>query len=761
DDSVTDAEEQAFGTDPNNPDTDGDGATDGEEIAAGTDPLDPDSTPGLGDPDLVGWYQFASDDGGLIPDSSGNGHDGACSVGGTCPTFVSGDGQPAGAYDFVGAGNYIELDDESLYDFTREFSVALWMKADDLGNTWAQLIGKGDSAWSLDRMASTNQLSFTTWPGPQGLVGSTDVEDGQWHHVAIVYDGSQKILYVDGQIDAQVSYSAPVSTNDVKVSLGYNAEYPSGEYGGLLDEVRIYSRALSQADIQDVMTMTFGSPPVASIDVPVSDTLFRAGDVVSFTGSGTDQEDGALSSAAISWEVLFHHNGQTDQVLTLPGAVGGSFTVPTTGLDSLGDVRYEIELTVTDSDGLTGRVSHFLQPERVAITLTSSPVGVGLSFDSATVASPFSVDALVNYRHAIGAPNTGAGNELYEFSSWSDGGAQTHVIDVPSASTSYTATFDVITLDPSADEDGDGLLNGWEIQHGLDPFEPGDAQLDSDGDGLTNIEEQSLGTDPTTADSDDDSVTDAEEQAFGTDPNNPDTDGDGATDGEEIAAGTDPLDPGSTPGLGDPELVGWYEFASDNAGLIPDSSGNGHDGACSVGGTCPTFTTVDGQPAGSYDFTGNGNYIELPNESAFDFTTQFSVSLWMRSANPPNAWAQLVGKGDSAWAIERRSSTNNVSFTTFAPGPDSMAGSTNVFDGQWHHIAVVYDGSQKILYVDGQVDAQKSYSSTVSQNDLNVRLGFNSEYTVGQYDGLLDDVRIFSRPLSQPEVTAILNESSP
>ncbi|MGB8223396.1 MAG: LamG domain-containing protein, partial [Polyangiales bacterium] len=204
----------------------------------------------------------------------------------------------------------------------------------------------------------------------------------------------------------------------------------------------------------------------------------------------------------------------------------------------------------------------------------------------------------------------------------------------------------------------------------------------------------------------------------------------------------------------------WYPFTSNGAGVVPDVSGNGNDGSCTPGGTCPLFVAGDGQPPGAYDFTGNGNYIELPNESAFDFTTQFSVSLWMKSSNPSNAWAQLIGKGDSAWSIERQLSTNRLSFTTFAPSANNLVGSTNVFDGQWHHIAAVYDGAQKTLYVDGQVDAQKGYSAAVSKNNVNVRLGFNSEYVTGQYDGLLDDVRVYGRALSQAEVQQVRAEAT-
>jgi hypothetical protein len=437
--------------------------------------------------------------------------------------------------------------------------------------------------------------------------------------------------------------------------------------------------------------------------------------------------------------VLFHHNGQTDVVLTLPNTDQGSFTVPSSGLDSLGNIQYEVRLTVTDTDGLTDTASVLLDPERVDITLGSVPAGLDLTLDSVAGVSPYTVSALVGYQYQVGAPNAGAGTDVFTFNSWSDGGAQFHTIVAPSIPNTYVATYDVTTIDPAADEDGDGLLNGWESQFGLDPLDPNDAGLDGDNDGLTNFEEQSLGTEP----------------------NNPDTDGDGATDGAEVAAGTDPLDAASTPDLNDPDLVGWYHFDADDGGLIADGSGNGNDGGCTVGGTCPSYVGNDGQPPGAYDFAGSVNYVEISNEAAFDFVNTFSVTLWMKTNDLGGTWAQLVGKGDSAWSLNRTRNSNSLQFTTWDPAVDQVRGSADVADGQWHHVAVVYDGAQKVLYVDGQIDAQRAYSGQLSNNDFRVHLGYNAEETNAEYSGLLDDVRIYKRALSQTEIQQISAEALP
>ncbi|MDY7093754.1 MAG: Ig-like domain-containing protein [Acidobacteriota bacterium] len=96
----------------------------------------------------------------------------------------------------------------------------------------------------------------------------------------------------------------------------------------------------------------------------------------------------------------------------------------------------------------------------------------------------------------------------------------------------------------SADSDGDGLPDDYEIANGLDPSNPADALGDPDRDGLTVIDEFLAGLDPFDPDSDDDGLLDGEEvNDTGTDPLRFDTDGDGVSDGLEVQVGSDPLDP--------------------------------------------------------------------------------------------------------------------------------------------------------------------------------------------------------------------------
>jgi hypothetical protein len=205
---------------------------------------------------LVAAYGF-NNSGTPKVDNSGNGYTLDCGT--NCPTYSSGGGHSGGAYDFSGSNNWLEIPSESPFDFTTNMTVEYWFKtpapAYSWGPTWTSIVAKGDTAWATGRYGAYDSIDFTTyngsfWHDARSSTYNTDVlNDGNWHHAAYTYDGSQKKLYVDGTLVNTYNYTQTLSNNNYKVSLGTNLEASGIEYAGMLDDVRIYSRAISSSEV--------------------------------------------------------------------------------------------------------------------------------------------------------------------------------------------------------------------------------------------------------------------------------------------------------------------------------------------------------------------------------------------------------------------------------------------------------------------------------------------------------------------------------
>lgn len=108
--------------------------------------------------------------------------------------------------------------------------------------------------------------------------------------------------------------------------------------------------------------ITVGStPPTATISAPLNGAVYNIGDLVTYSGSGSDSKDGTLSGAALQWTILLHHQ---DHVHTVAQTTGnqGSFTVE--NHDAIGAYYYEVILTVTNSGGLQDTKSVSIQVNR-------------------------------------------------------------------------------------------------------------------------------------------------------------------------------------------------------------------------------------------------------------------------------------------------------------------------------------------------------------------------------------------------------------
>jgi glucose/arabinose dehydrogenase len=190
------------------------------------------------------------------------------------------------------------------------------------------------------------------------------------------------------------------------------------------------------------LAVTTNQSPTGSITSPATGTRYRAGQTINYSGTGTDAEDGTLPASAFTWRVDFHHDAHVHPFLpATSGAKSGSFVIPATG-ETSANVRYRITLTVRDSKGLTHTSFRDITPLTSTITLATNPSGLQITLDGQPHVAPYTELNVVGMRRTIGvvSPQT-LGGVTYGFGSWSDGLAAAHNINVPSASTTYRASF--------------------------------------------------------------------------------------------------------------------------------------------------------------------------------------------------------------------------------------------------------------------------------------------------------------------------------
>jgi glucose/arabinose dehydrogenase len=192
-------------------------------------------------------------------------------------------------------------------------------------------------------------------------------------------------------------------------------------------------------------SLTVTSPntkPVASVLTPSNGTLYKGGDIISFSGNATDAEDGTLAASSFSWIIDFHHAQHIHPGPSIPpGSKTGTFAIPTTG-EASANVWYRIKCIVKDSQNQTDTAYTEIFPRTTTITLVSNPPGMQLEFDGQPGTSPMNIVAVENMQFPIGAPSPQVLNgTTYTFTSWSDGGAMNHDLVIPQNNTTYTATF--------------------------------------------------------------------------------------------------------------------------------------------------------------------------------------------------------------------------------------------------------------------------------------------------------------------------------
>ena len=196
-------------------------------------------------------------------------------------------------------------------------------------------------------------------------------------------------------------------------------------------------------------------------------------------------------------------------------------------------------------------------------------------------------------------------------------------------------------------------------------------------------------------------------------------------------------------------LVGWWKLDETEGALATDATGHGHAGAL-VGDPLWAAGAVDG----ALELDGEGDYVDLGTGPDFDLTDQITIAAWVKVNAFDMDWQAIVTKGDTAWRLSR-SMDDNLHFACTGMWPEWVHGSANVNDAQWHHVAGVYDGAELSLYVDGTLDTSAATSGPINVNEYPVYIGENAEHPQREWNGLIDDVRLYNYALSQTEIQTL------
>jgi hypothetical protein len=204
-------------------------------------------------------------------------------------------------------------------------------------------------------------------------------------------------------------------------------------------------------------------------------------------------------------------------------------------------------------------------------------------------------------------------------------------------------------------------------------------------------------------------------------------------------------------------LVAAYNFNQGNGSTLTDVSGSGHNGTIANG----TWTT--GLFGGALSFNGNNTTVTIPNSASLQLTTGMTLEAWVyptaNSLASPVIVKQESGGLDYGLYASDGTTLHAVAAThnSTAPtsGADSLLGNAVLPLNTWSHLAATYDGSTLRFYINGTLATSQTFNYSLLTGTGALVLGGDS--AGNNYQGLMDEVRIYNRALNQGEIRSDMN----
>ena len=682
----------------------------------------------------------------------------------------------------------------------------------------------GGTHWWLGCSISGNVTNFNlldTNRNGVAVSGTTPINDGNWHHIVAIRDNTldENRIYIDGELEGTASWNYTAGFDaPTALGIGYMAYnlIPDYYYDGLLDEIALYNRVITQSEITDhynggtgksYCSTSLESPVITS--TPVLDGQVSAPYSYDVDASGNPAPTYSLTDSPTGMII----DSSTGLIEWTPTAEG-DFSVTVEATNSEGSDTQTFVIAVTEAPPFVLRInsggSTVIDGDTTWVS-SATYVTDGSDFtfgfssvDTTTnvISSPIPPFAVLNScRHQ---------DHTFDFSSVPDGDYHVRIIWVDKYIGDRAMTYQI---------EGVTVLEDWNIVDaaggtGIAVEREFDVTV-SDGNGMQIVALKASGNDvfeaaieivargneaPLITSS---PYTSAEinvhytydvdasgnplptyvlttaptgmviDSSTGLIEWTPTAEGDFDvmveainTEGTDVQAFTVSVSP---PPACTSDMIAYLKLDETSGSIFSDYY-DGHDASC-ISGHCPDFGT--GIVEGALDFNGTDQWIDMPDHIELDWGAEdsFSIELWANLSNCDSRNKVMIGRdenGGTHWWLGCSSSTKtaylNLKDST-ATGPAALVGTTQINDGEWHYIVAVRDNStnQNFLYVDGVLEASVMHDYTADfGTSTALGIGYMAYHLTPDYyyDGLLDEVALYSKALSQAEILNHYNNGS-
>jgi hypothetical protein len=208
---------------------------------------------------LVGYWNFDEGTGTIAYDLSGYGNNGTLNNFNFTTTSGWTTGKIGKALIFDGGNDWVRVSSSPSLDINKNISVFAWVNRSRIVD-WERILGRyywsgGDTgSWELDLGQGYLRCIFNingTWRSANAPAGTNNAT-GTWYFVGCVYDGSKLYNYVNGELKATSIASGNITTTTYPLAIGAtsNGTAIQNVIQGIIDEIRIYNRALSDSEIK-------------------------------------------------------------------------------------------------------------------------------------------------------------------------------------------------------------------------------------------------------------------------------------------------------------------------------------------------------------------------------------------------------------------------------------------------------------------------------------------------------------------------------